>query len=83
MGTGVLSPGVKRGRGVTLTTAEVKNEWELYLLPPNASMDCSGTAYLSSLVPSQKPVIETYPEKVNPFQKVKKISLSICQIRRL
>jgi hypothetical protein len=32
MGTGILSPGVKRDRGVTLT--EVKNEQELYLLSP-------------------------------------------------
>jgi hypothetical protein len=37
----VLSPGVKRGRGVTLTThphlvAEVKYEYELYLLSPHA-----------------------------------------------
>jgi hypothetical protein len=38
---GVLSGGVKRGRGVTLTThphlvAEVKYEMELYLLCPHA-----------------------------------------------
>jgi hypothetical protein len=37
----VLSPGVKRGRGVTLTThppssAEVVSEYELYLLSPKA-----------------------------------------------
>jgi hypothetical protein len=41
MGTGVLSPGVKCDRGVTLTTQE------LYLLPPpSASMACNGTALL-------------------------------------
>jgi hypothetical protein len=38
---GVLSPGLKRGRGVTLTThppssAEVENEKELYLLSTQA-----------------------------------------------
>jgi hypothetical protein len=39
MGTGGPFPGAKRGRGVTLTihppsSAEVKNEEELYLLSP-------------------------------------------------
>jgi hypothetical protein len=31
---GVLSPGLKRGRGVTPSSAEVENEYELYLLSP-------------------------------------------------
>jgi hypothetical protein len=49
MGTGVLSQGLKRGPGVTLTThqssAEVKNEQELYFFsPPSAFVACSWTA---------------------------------------
>jgi hypothetical protein len=49
MGTGVLSPGVKRGRGVTLTTYPhlLPMSWmsrSYTSSPPNASMACSGTA---------------------------------------
>jgi hypothetical protein len=48
---GVLSPGVKRGRGVTLTTHphKVSRLWmsRIYTSsPPSASMACSGTALL-------------------------------------
>jgi hypothetical protein len=46
---GVLSPGLKRGRAVTLTTHPIKcrgREWigAIPPLPPSASMACSGTA---------------------------------------
>jgi hypothetical protein len=49
MGTGVLSPGVKRGRGVTLTIHLhlVPRSWmsrSYTSSPPTASMACSGTA---------------------------------------
>jgi hypothetical protein len=49
---GVLSPGVKRGRGVTLTTRphlvprSRMSRSCTSSSPPNASMACSGTAYL-------------------------------------
>jgi hypothetical protein len=47
---GVLSPGVKRGRGVTLTTYPhlVPRSWisrSYTSSPPSASMACSGTAF--------------------------------------
>jgi hypothetical protein len=47
--TGVISPGVKRGRDVTLTTHPIYcRRWEwvgaIPPLPPSASMACSGTA---------------------------------------
>jgi hypothetical protein len=51
MGTGVLSPGVKRGRCVMLTTHPhlVPRSWmsrSYTPLPPSASMACRGTALL-------------------------------------
>jgi hypothetical protein len=46
----VLSPGVKRGRGVTLTTHLIycrSREWgAIPPLPPSASVACSGTALM-------------------------------------
>jgi hypothetical protein len=47
----VISPGVMRGRGVTLTThphlgPRLKMSRSYTFSPPNASMACSGTAYL-------------------------------------
>jgi hypothetical protein len=54
---GVLSPGVKRGRSVTLTThphlvlrSRMSRSYTSSL--PNASMACSGTAYLTPIVPT-------------------------------
>jgi hypothetical protein len=51
MGTGVLSPGVKSGQGVTLTThrhlvprSGMSRSYTSY--PPSASVACSGTALL-------------------------------------
>jgi hypothetical protein len=50
MGTGGPFPGAKNGPGHDAdhsppSSAEVRNEWELYLLsPPSATMACSGTA---------------------------------------
>jgi hypothetical protein len=54
MGTGVLSPGVKRGRGVTLTTHPhlVPRSWMIRSYtssPPSATMVCSGTTLLLQL----------------------------------
>jgi hypothetical protein len=51
MGTGVLSPGVKHGRGVMLTThphiVPRSRISRIYTpLPPSATMACSGTALL-------------------------------------
>jgi hypothetical protein len=48
---GVLSPGVKRGRGVTLTTHPhlMPRSWMSRTLPPSASMACRGTALLTVL----------------------------------
>jgi hypothetical protein len=52
MGTGVLSPGVKRGRGVTLTTHPhlVSRSWIsrgcTSSSPPSTFMTCGGTALL-------------------------------------
>jgi hypothetical protein len=48
---GVLSPGIKRGRGVTLTTHPhlVPRSWmsrSYTPLPPSASMTCNGTSLL-------------------------------------
>jgi hypothetical protein len=51
MGTGVLSPGVRARPGRDAdhsppSSAEVENEYELYLLsPPSASLACNGTAF--------------------------------------
>jgi hypothetical protein len=55
MGTGVLSPGVKRDRSVTLTTHPllVPRSWmsrSYTSSPPSASMACSGTALLLLLL---------------------------------
>jgi hypothetical protein len=55
MGTGVLSPGVKRGRGVTLTThphlvPRSRMSRSYTSSPPSASMACSGTALLLLLL---------------------------------
>jgi hypothetical protein len=51
----VISPGVKRGRGVTLTThphlvPRSTMSRSYTSSPPNASMACSGTAYLTCLL---------------------------------
>ena len=51
---GALSPGVKRlgceAYHTSLSSAEVKNEWNLTVLPPYALMACTGTVYLLPLV---------------------------------
>jgi len=49
MGTGVLSPGLKRGRGVTLIThphlvPRSKMNRSYIFSPPSAFMACCGTA---------------------------------------
>jgi hypothetical protein len=54
MGTGgPISGGKARpGRDADHTppsSAEIKNEWELSPPPPNASMECSRTAYLTNI----------------------------------
>jgi hypothetical protein len=56
---GVLSPGVKRGRGVTLNAhphlvPRSRMSRSYTSSPPNASMTCSGTAYLTYLFPLQR-----------------------------
>jgi hypothetical protein len=55
MGTAVLSPGVKHGRGVTLTThphlvLRSRMSRSYTSSPPSASMTCSGTALLYFMV---------------------------------
>jgi hypothetical protein len=59
MGTGGPSPGVKRGRGVMLTTHPIYcrgREWVGAIPPllPSASIACSGTALLTILTTSDK-----------------------------
>jgi hypothetical protein len=55
MGTGVLSPGIKRGWGVTLTThphlvPRLRMSRSYTSSPPSASMACSGRALLYFLL---------------------------------
>jgi hypothetical protein len=52
----VLSPGVKRGRGVTLTTPHLVSRMSrsYIFFPPSASMACSGTALPFTTVRGEK-----------------------------
>jgi hypothetical protein len=76
-----LSPGVKRGREVTLTTyppssAEVKNEQELYLLSPHApAWRVAGSLYFYKL---WRCAADFSSRLLPPLCRVKVFSLATC-----
>jgi hypothetical protein len=94
---GVLSPGVKRGRGVTLTThphltAEVKYEKELYLLSPRAPpWRVAGHLYEYKAVLGSRPAVSSdirfsfvsiiHSPLISSYKPVQFIQLRISNIR--
>jgi hypothetical protein len=90
----VLSPGVKRGRGVTLTThpthphlvPRLSMSRSIPPLPPCASMACSGTALLYFTCPLESPSrlylepVKSSPHNSHPVL-LKSVLILACHIR--
>jgi hypothetical protein len=69
--SGVLSPGLKRGRGVTLTTpphlvprSRMSRSYTSTPPPPSASMACNGTALLQAYAGFKKYFIPSVTPKI-------------------